>query len=257
MRQLISQIQRLRLPLKLDSGIQIKHNDLFRGATSNIEYLRCHASILSRGLPPHPPHRHTEEEILVLLQGEVNVVIPDADTPEKLHQHRLKIGQGAYYPAGFRHTIETVSEEPASYIMFKWHGSASKVRSPQAFKIYTLFSDPAHSNNVNPIDIRTKLIFESGTSYLKRLHCHTTELVPSASYNAHSDKHDVAIIVFHGELETLGQIAKPYDIIFYKSGDMHGMSNIGEKPAFYAVLEFHGEKSRLWPGFQNLKRIRL
>jgi quercetin dioxygenase-like cupin family protein len=257
MRPLVSQIQKLGIPLKSDFEKGFKSIDLFGGFTANLGYLRCHASVLNKGFTPHPPHRHSDEEILVVLRGEVNAIIPDQHLPDKVNRHRLQVGQCVYYPAGLRHTIETTSEEPANYIMFKWHDSPSGVKSPQEFSIYSLFDEPLDSSSDNIKELHTRLVFEGSTGYLKRLHCHTTELASSGGYEPHSDQYDIAIIVFMGELETLGKTVGPHDVIFYKNGDVHGMSNRGDIPAFYAVFEFHGKKPQLWPGYHNLKRILL
>ena len=84
-----------------------------------------------------------------------------------------------------------------------------------------------------------------------------TGLAPSDGYEPHADQHDVAIIVFEGELETLGEKVSPHDVIFYRSGDLHGMVNNGDTTAVYAVFEFHGDKAHILPGFHNLKRVLL
>jgi hypothetical protein len=58
-------------------------------------------------------------------------------------------------------------------------------------------------------------------------------------YPEHIDEHDVAIIVFSGVVETLGQRAGPAGSIYYAAGEPHGLRNVGSEPARYLVFEFH------------------
>ena len=68
---------------------------------------------------------------------------------------------------------------------------------------------------------------------------HLTTLQPGAGYEAHADPYDVAIILFSGEVETVGERVKPLGVIYYSAGELHGMRNVGTVPATYLVFEFH------------------
>ena len=50
---------------------------LFSGQTRTHDDMACHYSLLSPGHSPHPPHTHVEEEILIVLQGEADILIAD------------------------------------------------------------------------------------------------------------------------------------------------------------------------------------
>jgi hypothetical protein len=50
----------------------------------------------------------------------------------------------------------------------------------------------------------------------------------------------VAIVVLEGEVATLGKRVGPHSVIFYRSGEPHGIRNPGESLAKYVVFEFHG-----------------
>jgi quercetin dioxygenase-like cupin family protein len=85
-------------------------------------------------------------------------------------------------------------------------------------------------------------LFESQTAYLGKLHAHVTDLQPGVGYAPHKDRHDVAILVFSGQVETLGQRVGPGGSIYYAAGEPHGLRNIGDTPARYLVFEFHGPR---------------
>src|SRR5208282_1271083 len=97
---------------------------IFRGSTKGLSDLSCHVSVLNRDRCPHLPHAHKEEELLLLLCGEVDLIFPHAAYGNR--RQNLKAGQFVYYPSGFFHTLQTAGESPASYLMFKWYARAKK-----------------------------------------------------------------------------------------------------------------------------------
>jgi mannose-6-phosphate isomerase-like protein (cupin superfamily) len=124
---LSSRVHLLELPLERDEEAGWKPHGLFRGSTADLADLRCHVSVLEPGRSPHPPHRHDEEEILVVLDGEARLVTEDPNDPTQPIRLSASRGTFAYYPRGFAHTIENTSEAPVTYVMFKW---VSDLREP-------------------------------------------------------------------------------------------------------------------------------
>ena len=223
--QLTSRIHPLRLPLELNGQDGWRPHPAFRGSTANLADLSCHASVLVSGHSPHPPHSHVEEELLLLLEGEVELVFSETE------RTALRAGEFVYYPERFAHTLETTSDEPAMYVMFKWRGEEAKADSPLPFgRFETAGGDGS----------RTGMLFEGPTVHLRKLHSHVTVLEPGDGYEPHVDAYDVAIVVLEGEVQTIGGRAVPHDVIFYLAGEAHGMRNVGVGAARYVVFEFHG-----------------
>jgi uncharacterized cupin superfamily protein len=234
--QLTNEVYQLSLPLKLEEGIDWKPFPIFRGATPNLDDLACHISALAPGHSPHAPHQHPEEELLLLLAGAVDLVLPNA--AEK--RIRLRPGEFVYYPAQFLHTIESAGEEPANYLMLKWRDASENVGPQLAFEKFDVFAREAgHQAGVG---WRAGRLFEGATAYLTKLHSHVSVLEPGAGYEPHADAHDVAMILFEGEVETLGQRVQPYGVISHSAGQLHGIRNVGAAPAKYLVFEFHGRR---------------
>lgn len=236
-----SKIYPLIVPLELDFGKAWKPYPLFKGATIGTEYFSCHASVLVKGHIPHPPHTHKEEEILMVLKGEADVILPKINTPEGDNRIRLKSGQFVYYPAGFPHTLEAVSEAP-NYLMFKWYAPLCMREEKLNFGQFNAL-DSFHETE-SKAGFHSQLIFQGKTGCLNKLHCHISTLSPGAGYKPHVDAYDVAIIVLEGEVETLGKRVGPYSVIFYAAGEPHGMSNPTNVKAKYIVFEFHGNNTR-------------
>ncbi len=238
-----SRIHALNLPLPMPDSAFWKPNYLFDGQTSVMQHLTCHISSLRKGHQPHPPHSHREEEILMVLEGTVDVLLPEIAARGKIFRQRLHPGDFVYYPAYFPHTIETVSREPAHYLMFKWYNQAKSKAGEMAYQL----SIAGEDDRVSDRKIRYGLVFEGATRCLGKLHCHRTVIQPGASYAAHIDPYDVAIVVLKGEVETIGKRVAQNGVIFYPAGQPHGMSNPGQEEAHYLVFEFHGLQELL-PG---------
>ena len=208
----------------------------FRGQTAALATMSCHISVLSAGHRPHPPHIHPEEEILVLLDGEVDVELADDPASTGSSRHRMRPGMFSYYPATQHHTIHNTGSRPATYLMFKWHGGVADSETPLPARIFEYESAVVPAQ---PKPMAQKLLFQQATHSLNKLHAHLTTLQPGAGYEPHADPYDVAIILFSGEVETVGARLRPLGVIYYSAGELHGIRNVGNTPATYLVFEFH------------------
>jgi len=211
---------------------------LFKVSTTGMDFFSCHVSTLISAHIPHPPHDHKEEEILFLLDGEVDLILPHVRVKSRGHRVNLKPGQFAYYPAFFPHSLQTKSRKPASYLMFKWNGKKNPFKEKLKFSTFDAFAHlDAHQAQKG---FTPHCMFEGPSDYLKKLHCHSSTMTSGAGYVDHCDSHDVAILVIEGAVETLHQRVGANNVIFYPAGEPHGMSNPGSKTAKYIVFEFHG-----------------
>jgi quercetin dioxygenase-like cupin family protein len=209
----------------------------FRGQTRTLDEMSCHISVLSAGHHPHPPHIHPEEELLVVLDGEVEVELADDPRGAGSRRHGLRPGMFSYYPTTQHHTIHNAGTSPATYLMFKWRGGIADMGEPLPASI---FEYDRAGLPPGPRPMQMRLLFQQATSCLGKLHAHLTTLQPGAGYEAHADAYDVAIILLSGEVETIGERVRPLGLIFYSAGELHGMKNVGTTPAVYLVFEFHG-----------------
>lgn len=224
----------LRVPQGQDIEKGWKAYPAFQGRTSNLEMFSCHSSVLSPGKRPHDPHEHREEEILIMLHGEVDIILPGLEIEQK---RKLRQGQFVYYPAYFKHTLENTGENPSNYLMFKWFVTTQQ-EGPHLPFTFIEDLDPLKNDRFKS-SFKPALNFEGPSLYCRKLQCHTSYLQPGGGYDKHLDGHDVAIIVLEGEVITNDRVAVPYDIIFYPAGLLHDMHNKGDEAARYLVFEFH------------------
>jgi quercetin dioxygenase-like cupin family protein len=222
------------LPLAEDTEKRWRPYPQFRGPTNACTLMSCHISVLSPGHCPHPPHIHAEEELLVVLDGEVEIELADDPGRSNSRRHRMTPGMFSYYPATQHHTIHNVGRRAANYLMFKWSAPAAGTETPLEASIFE--HEPAV---ISTKPMAQKRLFEQGTQLLSKLHAHLTTLQPGAGYEPHADPHDVAIILLSGEVETVGERVRPLGLIYYSAGELHGIRNVGPVPATYLVFEFH------------------
>ncbi len=235
-----SGVSALKIPLEPDPEKGWKPYSLVRGNTAFTDYFSFHCSVLKPGHCPHPPHQHQDEEILIMLAGEAELLLPGEEAEEGRQKVMLRAGQFVYYPTGFAHTLVPRGEVPANYLMFKWYGRRRSTPEEDILGHGRYDLGELFASIFSEKGFRTRRVFEGPTRYLKKLHCHVSVLMPGAGYAPHADQYDVALVVLEGCVETLGQWVEPYGVVFYKAGEPHGIHNPGNEPARYLVFEFHG-----------------
>jgi mannose-6-phosphate isomerase-like protein (cupin superfamily) len=238
--RLPASVHPLRLPLPADPATDWKLDPLFHGQTPVQPTFTTHLSTLTPGQRPHPPERHLEEQIIIVLHGRAELELPDLADNSTAHLS-LGVGEGVYYPPFFSHSIRGAGTESVHYLVFKWSGSAPLNPSPSRLP-FTRFGQPnIPSDALSPF--HASLQFEGPSGHLGKLHCHHTTLAPGAGYEPHTDRYDVALILLRGTVRTLERDLIPYDLAFFPAGTAHGMFNPSSSPAEYLVLEFHGRRS--------------
>lgn len=86
----------------------------FQAPTATLDELECHVTTLNPGQTPHEPHKHPDEEIIIIKEG----------TVESLVNGQLKrVGPGSviFQAANQLHSIKNVGNTPATYHVFKWN----------------------------------------------------------------------------------------------------------------------------------------
>ncbi len=85
----------------------------FQAPTAMLEELECHATTLKTGEKPHSAHQHAEEELIIIKEGNVEV-LSNGDLK------RVGPGSVIFAAANQQHSIRNVGETPATYHIVKW-----------------------------------------------------------------------------------------------------------------------------------------
>lgn len=213
-------------------------HSLVSGKSASAGRLNVHFSLLQPGHSPHAPHAHIEEEILIVVEGEAEVILPEVLGDPAPAIHRLRPGDFTYYPAYRWHTIRNSSAKPIVYIMFKWRGTSLGLTPHAAAGVFLDGNESASADK----PFQTKLVFEGATHFLNKLHAHRSVLLPGGGYEPHADPYDVLIVLFQGTVRTMGRTMTAPAFFYHPVGSLHGIRALADSPARYLVVEMHGAK---------------
>jgi XRE family transcriptional regulator, regulator of sulfur utilization len=87
---------------------------VFQAPTATLDELECHITTLNPGVTSHPPHRHFDEEVMVVKEGTVESLVNG-------QWQRLGPGSVIFQAANQEHTIRNAGTTPATYHVFKWN----------------------------------------------------------------------------------------------------------------------------------------
>jgi len=93
----------------------------YNGPTDQLHGVSTGMVVLAPGASPHAPHRHAEEEFLIVAAGTGEIVCGDATTP---------VGPGAvlYCAAHTLHGITNTGAEPLTFYWSKWLARGAAAR---------------------------------------------------------------------------------------------------------------------------------
>jgi quercetin dioxygenase-like cupin family protein len=101
------------------NSITVKQTDVgsvrqfFRSPTATLDELECHVTTLNPGLQSHPPHKHVNEELVIIREGTVEVL---SDGTWK----RVGPGSVVFNASNQMHALRNVGSTPAVYHVINW-----------------------------------------------------------------------------------------------------------------------------------------
>ncbi len=92
---------------------------VFENRTATLDELELHITTLQPGQSPHPPHKHPDEEVLIVREGTVETFLGD---------RTQVVGPGSviFQAANQLHSIRNVGAVPATYHVIKWNSPGMK-----------------------------------------------------------------------------------------------------------------------------------
>ena len=91
---------------------------VFSERTATLENLEVHVTTLNPGQSPHPPHRHPNEELIIIRQGTVEVL-------QNGEWKRLGPGSVIFNASNQLHGLRNVGTEPAVYHVVNFKSAAT------------------------------------------------------------------------------------------------------------------------------------
>jgi quercetin dioxygenase-like cupin family protein len=223
-----------------------ERRDVADQPTATLERFECHISTLLPGRMSHPPHRHPQEEFILLREGTLDVAI---------NGKVQRAGPGAvlFFASNDLHNVTNVGDQPAVYFVFNLTTAATHtapaqpaVESSSRDKLRSaVFDWPALQAKPTELGERRD-IFNSPTVTCRRLEAHVTTLRAGGSRQPlHHHPQETVVVVKEGMIEATadGKVrpAGAGAILFLAPNDEHGIRNAGTVPATYYVFEITTE----------------
>jgi quercetin dioxygenase-like cupin family protein len=99
-----------------------ERRQIFNGPTATLDNFSGHITTLRPGEVAHAPHRHPDEEMIVVKEGTLEVII-NGDT------RRACPGSVFFYAPNDLHGMKNVGETAASYFVFRFITSKTPPKS--------------------------------------------------------------------------------------------------------------------------------
>ena len=93
----------------------------FRSETATLDELECHVTTLNPGDTSHPPHKHPEEEIIIIKEGTVEALVNG-------QMKRVGPGSVIFQASNQMHSIRNVGTVPTTYHVFSWHSPGTMTK---------------------------------------------------------------------------------------------------------------------------------
>ncbi len=85
----------------------------FRTPTATLNELELHVTTLNPGQASHPPHRHPNEELVIIKEGTVEALVQG-------EWKRLGPGSVIFNASNQLHGLKNVGDGPATYHVINW-----------------------------------------------------------------------------------------------------------------------------------------
>ncbi len=213
-----------------------ERRDVANHPTPTLAVFECHITTLNPGRASHAPHRHPQEEFIIVKEGQLEV---------HLNDQTQEAGPGSvfFYASNDAHAVRNIGTTRATYWVINLatpttHNPAAHLRNPTrpsgVFDWAKLTAVPTKVGE-------RRDVLKGSTATMANLTCHvTTVKVGEAAHGAHRHPDDEIVIVKEGTLEiTINgetQRAGAGSVVFFASNDLHGMRNGGDTPASYYVI---------------------
>jgi XRE family transcriptional regulator, regulator of sulfur utilization len=96
----------------------------FRGPTATLDELEVHVTTLNPGQASHPPHKHPNEELVIVKEGTVECLVNG-------EWKRVGAGSVIFNASNQLHGIRNVGAGPATYHVINWRSPGAPAGQPQ------------------------------------------------------------------------------------------------------------------------------
>ena len=111
------------------NGVTVKETNVgssrqfFRSPTATLDELELHVTTLNPGLSSHAPHKHPNEELVIIKEGTVEALVKG---------EWIKAGPGSviFNASNELHALKNIGTTPATYHVINWRTPATQKVQP-------------------------------------------------------------------------------------------------------------------------------
>ena len=213
-----------------------ERRQIAEGSGAALSYMEWHTTSIEPGKSPHAAHKHEEEELIIIKEGQVKVTVKDSSKV-------LGPGSIALFIPGDEHGLFNSGTTKATYYVLRYKSKAP-VDMERAKKAGGSFMVDWNNVAFRAHDRGgVRNFFERPTAMLKRFEMHVTTLNAGIkSHEPHTHGAEEIVLLVNGNTEM--QIAKSFqkanegDLIYLSSNILHAIQNIGTKPTTYFAFQW-------------------
>jgi len=86
---------------------------VFKAPTARLDEFEMHITTLNPGESPHPPHKHVDEEMMIVKEGVL-------ETTQEGVARRAGPGSIIFQASNEMHGLRNIGQTPATYYVMKW-----------------------------------------------------------------------------------------------------------------------------------------
>lgn len=206
------------------------------GQTTDFRHLRVHATTLPSRQAPHPAHRHDEEELIIIKEGELTVTIEG-------RTKTLGPGSVALMMPGDEHGFENKGDTPATYYVMRYDSRepVNRERGRQAGGSFWIDWKEVAFQPHGKGGIRR--MFDRATAMTRRFEMHVTTLNEGLwSHPPHTHRAaEILLMIEQSARESIDGKLYPAtvgDLIFLESNVPHAIQNTSQGKCTYFAFQF-------------------
>jgi mannose-6-phosphate isomerase-like protein (cupin superfamily) len=221
------------------------------GETRSVSDLLTGVARIEPGQQIHPPHRHVEEEFLLLAKGSGTWHLDGHDSP-------AREGDLLYVAPWVEHGLTNTSDQPLTFVVVKWNGKGvAKAEKPEdgssASKLQELKSSVLHRDDVKPDasgaggpigDVR-RYVNGGATRSMSGVVTGVASLLAGKEVHPphqHADEELLYVVKGRGTWHLDGKDveAAAGDLLYTQPWTVHGVTASASEPLTFYVLKWNG-----------------
>lgn len=209
---------------------------MLEGSATDFKHIEVHTTTVAAHQAPHPAHKHDDEELIIIKDGELSVTIEGKTAT-------LGPNSIALIMPGDEHGFENKGNVPATYYVMRYESKApadaQRGRQAGGSQMIDWKEVPFQPHDKGGI----RRMFDRATAMTKRFEMHVTTLNNGlASHPPHTHRAAEILIMVNNAAESSvdGKLIpnSTGDLTYLESMVPHNITNNTQKPCTYFAFQF-------------------